>query len=214
MTETPVAVLPDYPAGRPSAKLAYLPWTRWYRYCLFSEYTCVWDGESGEGILWKANIPLPVITRPSSGVAVFCGASETNKEVFCYSTATGELQWRKSVNVPAADSGEIDIFEENGLSSPTMACDGSRVYVIFSDGSLACFDFNGKEVWSKHLGIPDNIYGHASSLTMYRNLLLIQYDQGMVGDDISVLYALEGKTGEIVWQVKRPVANAGPRRLS
>ncbi|MGI6457233.1 MAG: PQQ-binding-like beta-propeller repeat protein [bacterium] len=211
VTETPVAVLPDYPSredllqnwhifrGPDGTGIAYS-----------QNIPASWDGESGEGILWKANIPLPGNNSPIVwGERVFlCGASETNKEVFCYSTATGELQWRKSVNVPAADSGEIDIFEENGLSSPTMACDGSRVYVIFSDGSLACFDFNGKEVWSKHLGIPDNIYGHASSLTMYRNLLLIQYDQGMVGDDISVLYALEGKTGEIVWQVKRPVANA------
>ena len=58
------------------------------------------------------------------------------------------------------------------------------------------------------LGIPDNAYGHASSLAMYRNLLLIQFDQGADDDDLSKMIALDAATGEPAWQRNRPVANS------
>jgi outer membrane protein assembly factor BamB len=89
-----------------------------------------------------------------------------------------------------------------------MACDGKRVYAIFVDGDLVCLDLDGKTVWSKNLGMPDSIYSFATSLVVYRDLLLIQYDQGDVGDGLSVLYALECKTGRIVWRTARPVGGS------
>ena len=32
------------------------------------------------------------------------------------------------------------------------------------------------KIWCRNLGVPDNPYGHASSLVIYENLLLVQYD--------------------------------------
>jgi outer membrane protein assembly factor BamB len=58
------------------------------------------------------------------------------------------------------------------------------------------------------LGIPDSSYGYASSLAMYRNLILIQYDQGGPDDGISRLIALDGFSGQTVWETKRPVPNS------
>jgi len=43
---------------------------------------------------------------------------------------------------------------------------------------------------------------------MYQNLLLIQYDQGGVEDEKSELIALDGFSGRVVWQTKRPVGNS------
>ena len=43
---------------------------------------------------------------------------------------------------------------------------------------------------------------------MYRNLLLIQYDQGAAEDEKSKLIALDGFSGQIVWETKRPVPNS------
>jgi outer membrane protein assembly factor BamB len=37
---------------------------------------------------------------------------------------------------------------------------------------------------------------------------LIQYDQGGVEDEISELIALDGYSGRVVWQIKRPVGNS------
>ena len=53
---------------------------------------------------------------------------------------------------------------------------------------------------------PDNNYGHASSLEMYRNLLLVQFDQAEAEKGMSKLLALDARTGEIAYEVPRPVA--------
>jgi outer membrane protein assembly factor BamB len=35
---------------------------------------------------------------------------------------------------------------------------------------------NGSKLWAKNLGVPDNHYGYASSLLIFGNLLIVQYD--------------------------------------
>jgi outer membrane protein assembly factor BamB len=35
---------------------------------------------------------------------------------------------------------------------------------------------NGKQIWAKNIGVPDNPYGYASSLLIFENSLIIQYD--------------------------------------
>jgi outer membrane protein assembly factor BamB len=56
--------------------------------------------------------------------------------------------------------------------------------------------------------VPDSAYGYASSLEMYRNLLLIQYDQGAAEDKKSKLIALNASSGQTVWETPRPVPNS------
>ena len=170
-----------------------------------------WNGQSGEGILWKTEIPLPGNNSPLVwGNHVFLsGATDKEKEIICYSLDKGELLWRGSVkNVPGNTGKKIKQSADAGFAPSTMACDGTRVYAIYPDGDVACFDFDGKLVWAKNMGTPDSIYGYASSLNFYRNRLIIQYDQGVADDEKSVLYALDGKTGNVAWQTKRPVANS------
>ncbi|MBN2327280.1 MAG: PQQ-binding-like beta-propeller repeat protein [Candidatus Omnitrophica bacterium] len=170
-----------------------------------------WDGESGEGILWKTELQLPGVNSPIVwGDRVFLsGADENAKEVYCYSLETGALLWKNPVENVTGNTGEKPrIFEDTGYAASTMACDGARVYAIFPDGDVICFDLDGKRIWARNLGLQENVYGYATSLVFYRNLLLIQYDQGDVDDDLSVLYALEGKTGQTVWRTVRPVAGA------
>ena len=73
--------------------------------------------------------------------------------------------------------------EDTGYAAPTVATDGTRICAIFPTGDVGCFDFEGKELWSRNLGVPDSTYGYASSLAIYRNLLLIQYDQAAIDED-------------------------------
>lgn len=171
----------------------------------------VWNGETGAGILWKTEILLPGNNSPIVwGDRVFIsGADKNGKEVFCYSLSSGELLWRSAVNnVPGNTNEPISLSDETGYAPSTMACDGSRVYAIFPDGDLIAFDFGGQRIWAKNLGTPASAYGYATSLAFYQNLLLIQYDFGGEEDGKSTLFALEGKTGGITWQSKRPVAGS------
>jgi len=170
-----------------------------------------WSGKTGEGILWKTEIPLPGHNSPVvwGDRIFFSGADPNNRRVFCFDTSTGGLLWEGDVlGLPKSGEEPLEVMKETGLAAPTVATEGRRVYAIFPTGDVGCFDFKGKKVWEKNLGRPDSSYGYASSLAMYKNLLLIQYDQGGVEDEKSELIALDGFSGRVVWQAKRPVGNS------
>jgi outer membrane protein assembly factor BamB len=52
------------------------------------------------------------------------------------------------------------------------------------------------------------MYGHASSLVIHRNLLLIQLDQARTEDKLSKLMAIEATSGRTVWEKQRPVPDS------
>ena len=52
---------------------------------------------------------------------------------------------------------------------------------VFANGDVAAFDFQGELVWSHSLGVPENSYGHAASLVIFHDLLLVPMDQGHAG---------------------------------
>ena len=169
-----------------------------------------WDGRSGKGILWKSPVPLPGKNSPILwGDRVFLtGADNEQRELYCFDARTGALLWRRDVKTDGSPVAVPEGIDDTGLAAPTAATDGQRVYAIFANGDLGCFDFAGKEVWAKSLGIPENIYGYASSLATWRNLLLIQFDQDEPDAGKSELIALDGATGKPVWVSPRPVGNS------
>jgi len=200
---------PSYPSDEEIAK-------NWHRFrgpggAGISAYTNIptrWDGKTGEGILWKTEVPLPGHNSPVVwGDRVFLsGATEQKREVYCFDAISGKLLW--TGEVPKASREKLEIKEDTGAAACTVASDGRRVYAIFASGDIGCFDFKGSRLWTKSLGIPDSAYGYASSLEVYQNLLLVQFDQATVEDGKSRLFAFDGLSGRPVWEVKRPVANS------
>jgi outer membrane protein assembly factor BamB len=179
-----------------------------------SAYTNVpagWNGKTGQGIIWKSEVPLPGHNSPVvwDDRVFVSGATENTRQVYCFNALAGELLWRGDVVTPAQASSEpVEVAKDTGFAAPTMVTDGRRVYAIFANGDVGCFDFHGKQVWARNLGTPDSAYGYASSLAMYRNLVLVQYDQASVEDDKSKLIALDVFSGRTVWQTKRPVGSS------
>ncbi len=164
----------------------------------------VWDGKSGKNIKWKTEIPLPGYNSPIiwNDRVFLSGASETRREVYGIDLSTGKILWHKAVEkIPGSPAQEPKTLKETGFCAPGMTTDGRRVYAVFANGDLIALDFDGNQVWAKNLGMPLNHYGHASSLIMYHDLLIIQYDQRGSGS----VMALSGKTGEKVWQTSRNV---------
>lgn len=171
-----------------------------------------WNGKSSDGILWKTRIPLegnnsPVVWEDR---VFLSGGNQNELKVFCFDAVSGKLLWTGEIESPHLKNEEepFEVMEDTGFAAPTLVTDGRRVYAIFVTGDICAFDFNGKSVWTRSLGIPDSSYGYASSLAMYRNLVLIQFDQGGPEDGISRLIALDGVTGQTVWETKRPVPNS------
>jgi len=179
-----------------------------------SAYTNIptsWNGKSGESILWKTPVPLPGNNSPVVwGNRVFLsGATETQRKVFCFDAQKGTLLWEKDApGTPQSTAEPPKVNDDTGFAAPTTTTDGRRVYAIFANGDLAAFTFDGNLAWSQSLGIPDNSYGHASSLIMYKHLLLVQLDQATAKDNKSKLLALDGISGKTAWKVDREVSNS------
>ncbi|MDH4238109.1 MAG: PQQ-binding-like beta-propeller repeat protein [Phycisphaerae bacterium] len=179
-----------------------------------SAYTNVpasWNGKTGEAILWKSKVPLPGHNSPIVwGDRVFVTGADPNvRQVYCFDALSGNLLWNRGVK-SAPQGKPLEVMEEDGpgYAAPTAVTDGRRICAIFPTGDVGCFNFDGKNLWTRNLGTPDSGYGYAASLAMYRNLLLIQYDQGGAEDGLSKLIALDTFTGRTVWETKRPVPNS------
>ena len=177
-----------------------------------SAYTNVpesWNGTKGEAILWKSKVPLPGHNSPIvwEDRVFVTGADPNKRQVYCFDALSGKLLWERGVT---SVSKPIEVMDDGGpgYAAPTAVTDGRRICAIFPTGDVGCFNFDGRDLWTRNLGIPDSGYGHATSLAMYRNLLLIQYDQGGAEDEISKLIALDTFTGRTVWETKRPVPNS------
>jgi outer membrane protein assembly factor BamB len=163
-----------------------------------------WNGRSGKGVVWKVPVPKPGYNSPVIwGDRLFLsGADAKGQEVYCFDRNTGAMLWKREVKgIPGSPPEPPRVTRDTGLAASTMATDGERAFAVFATGDVACFDFEGNGLWARNLGVPENHYGHSSSLITYRNFLLVQYDHGASAS----LIALDVKSGKTVWEAKRNV---------
>lgn len=161
-----------------------------------------WDGAAGTNVVWKVAISKPGYNSPVIwGDKLFlAGADASARIVSCYNRNTGQLLWEKTAdNISGSPTKMPNVTDDTGLSAPTAVVDGYRVYAIFATGDVIAFDLNGNRAWARNLGVPQNHYGHSSSLLVWNGKLIIQYDTGKSGR----MLALDGKTGESVWDITR-----------
>ena len=164
-----------------------------------------WDAASGKNIAWKSPVPLPGNNSPIlwNGKLYISGADERQRQVFCFDAASGRELWKQDVPVTPTGQGKVKLMEDTGYAASTMATDGRGVYAAFPNGDVVGFDLDGKQLWLRGFGIPKNEYGHASSLAMFKNTLLVQIDQADADAHLSKLMALDGATGKTVWETPR-----------
>lgn len=163
-----------------------------------------WNGSTGENIKWKVATSKRGYNTPVIwGDHIFIsGGDAQSRLVACYNRHTGQLVWEKEVkDIPGSPASPPRVTEDTGLAAPSMAVDGTRVYAIFATGNVVAFDLAGNMVWGRNLGVPNNHYGHSSSLQLWDNKLIIQYDTNTKGR----MLALNTSNGESIWDVDRPV---------
>ncbi len=157
-----------------------------------------WNLKSKKNILWQSSIPKHGYNSPViSGRNVFItGADNSARELYCYDVYTGELKWTvKADKIPGSPSSMPKVNADTGLAASTVATNGKQVCAIFATGDVICADMDGKRLWAKNLGVPDNHYGYASSLLMYGNELIIQYENNSNGK----VLALNAANGNQIW---------------
>ena len=162
-----------------------------------------WDGASGKNIKWKvattkSGYNSPVIWKDKIFIS---GADKTMRVVSCFNRNTGQLIWEKEVdNIPGTPASPPKTTDDTGLAAPTMAVDGYYVYAIFGTGDIIAFDLDGNRIWGQNLGVPNNHYGHSSSLLVWQNKVIVQYDTGKGGR----MLAINTENGKTIWDIKRP----------
>ena len=109
-----------------------------------------------EGVLWR--VPLPntgqgsvVVSKGRVFVASHAptdGDAETGSLIIgqCFDAETGKELWRREL--PGTRTTDLSsLFSDNTAASPVS--DGERICFINVGGSMKCFDFDGKELWSR-----------------------------------------------------------------
>ena len=161
-----------------------------------------WNLATGENIEWKSEIPKHGYNSPViNGSKIFLtGADEQARELYCYDLFTGEMLWTlAATSIPGSPAQMPKTTDDTGLAASTVATNGKFVCAVFASGDLICADMDGKRVWAKNLGVPDNHYGYASSLLTFGNSLIVQYDNNNVPQVIS----LDIATGNERWRKTR-----------
>jgi outer membrane protein assembly factor BamB len=154
-------------------------------------YPVDWDGESGKNIKWKTAIPKKGKSSPViwDDKIFITGAEQKQAEVYCIDKNTGEILWTASASGVAGEPEELpEMDNDGGMAVPTVAANKKAICAIFANGNLVCLDHKGKQKWAKNLGVPKNTYGFASSLIIYEDNLIVQYEStsrhSIIGIDI------------------------------
>jgi len=153
-----------------------------------------WNGKTGECIIWKVKIDLPGKSSPvvHKNQILITGAAKDKKVVSAYNFTTGKLLWTVNVNDHVKGASiKADNIKDTGYAASTMAADGKRMFAIFTTGEIICFSYKGEYIWSKHVNVSDNMYGHASSLITFENKLYVQLDK-TTDSKLLVLNSVDG----------------------
>ncbi len=161
-----------------------------------------WNLQAGTNILWKTPVQKKGYNSPViNGRNVFLtGADDSARELYCYDINSGELKWKlAATGIAGSPSSMPRVNEDTGLAASTVATNGNQVCAIFATGDIICADMDGNRLWAKNLGVPDNHYGFASSLLIYGNIVIVQYDN----DSSPRVMALSLANGNTVWTKNR-----------
>jgi outer membrane protein assembly factor BamB len=185
--------------------------------CALAENWPQWRGPRNDGTSLETNLPtewsndkniawkLPLPGKAGStpviwGDRIFLTSEDKGDVVLlCVSTEGKEL-WKRKLGKNA----RIQRSEEGNGASPSPSTDGKHVYTYTGNGDFACFDLDGKEVWSfnaqERYGRFQTWHGmHTTPLIHGDRLYLVLMHTGGAW-----VIALDKATGKEVWKVKRP----------
>ncbi|MCZ7648370.1 MAG: PQQ-like beta-propeller repeat protein [Planctomycetota bacterium] len=132
---------------------------------------------------------VPLDTKLKELDAALAGDSEP-EAVACKEKADIEMKIHKLMKGVDAEKYNLPGVGEAGWAPMTPVSDGKHVYVAFATGTLACFDLDGKRVWTALEIHNPGEHGFTGSPVLQDGNLVMYFDR---------LIALDGQTGQRVW---------------
>jgi outer membrane protein assembly factor BamB len=168
-------------------------------------------------VKWVAPLPgaagaTPIVWDNS----IFVNTPDENKDLLliCFDHESGKERWRRAIAKNAnREKGR------NNMVAPSPVTDGQRVVTLFANGSLAAYDFAGKQLWARDLaaeyGKFAQMWIYGSSPLLYEGRLFVQVLQNENPDGYdharddkpgreSFLLCVDPATGTNVWRHIRP----------
>jgi len=159
-----------------------------------------WDDKTGKNIRWKQKLSLPGFSSPVvwKSTIFLDSANDEQFQIQARNLDDGSLLWSHAISIP--DPKALPrVSQDTGYAAATPAVDVTGVYSLFADGTLIALSHEGKPLWSKKFAIPENEYGHASSLLCYNGKVIVQWDT----NDGSSVQAFSSRDGTEVWKTSR-----------
>jgi len=189
---------------------------------LFAENWPHWRGPTFSGISTEKNLPTEwsrtknvawrVALPGRSGATpvvwenrIFVNSAEGDDLVLLCISTQGKTLWQRKV-------GEGDRNargDEGNMASASPTTDGEHVWTMMGTGDIACFDFNGNEVWKfdleERFGRFRIAFGMHSSPVLWKDRLLLQLIHGDRNPQTqeAVVVALDKATGKTLWKKDR-----------
>ncbi|HWI58422.1 MAG TPA: PQQ-binding-like beta-propeller repeat protein, partial [Bacillota bacterium] len=159
----------------------------------------------------KAEVKAPQVaasngnSNPSAGARKGSGMETRQPDelyqfvVLCFDRQTGKALWQKTVREQAPHEGH---HPDHGFASGSPVTDGRHLFAFFGSRGLHCLDLEGNLKWSKDFGQMQtrNSFGEGSSPALYRDTVVINWDDETENDFI---VALDKRTGKELWRTPR-----------
>ncbi|HUF61446.1 MAG TPA: PQQ-binding-like beta-propeller repeat protein [Verrucomicrobiales bacterium] len=163
--------------------------------------------DAARHVAWSAALPgrglsSPVVAGERIFITAASGAEQQILHVFCFSAVDGTALWERRFRA----TGRTMCHEKTNVAAPTPACDGERLFALFSSNDLFCLDFQGNLLWLRGLTYDyanaSNSLGLASSLLVAGDTLIVQIEN----DSESFAAGLKVSNGRNRWKIDRPKA--------
>jgi outer membrane protein assembly factor BamB len=154
------------------------------------------DDLSKDRARWRTELPAGHSTPIIAGERIFLtGHDDSGLLTICLDRASGQVLWRQAIGVDTLEK----FHPEGSPAAASVAVQDGRVFSFFGSFGLACYDLDGKPLWSRKLGPFRDEFGSASSPILVDGKVILCEDH----DLDSHLLAVSQETGETVWQTPR-----------
>ncbi len=126
--------------------------------------------------------------------------AEHKFDLICLDRKTGKILWQRTAKVAAPHEGYHRTYGSFASNSP--ATDGKNVYVSFGSRGVYAYDFNGKLVWEKDLGVQMRMrlaFGEGTAPLLLDDRLIVVFDH----EGESFIVALDKRNGKELWRAAR-----------
>lgn len=112
----------------------------------------------------------------------------------------GKVLWEKTARTVTPHEGYHRTYGSFASNSPVT--DGKYVYASFGSNGVYCYDFSGKLIWERDLGVRMKMrleFGEGTAPTLAGNKLILTFDS----EKDSFVVALDKLTGKELWRASR-----------